>query len=269
MNPITQKYNSLTRYVLWHFLAKKLDLIHVVEYPKSGGTWLTQLISDYLGIYYPRNVVPKFKKSVIHGHYEYSKAFNKTICVIRDGRDIAVSYYHHMLLGNEKIPRRITEANRRKLGFKNPEDVRENLPEFIRYLNEDYTKRFNRHRWSDFIDSYLNRPDVLVVKYEDMLADTKTTLIKSLEFLGETQIDENRLQQTIEKYSFKSQSKREAGEENKQSFLRKGISGDWKNYFSPEAVRVFKEFSGDCLLKLGYEAASDWDIAIDEEVTHG
>ena len=269
MNPITQKYNSLIRYILWHFMAKKLDLIHVVEYPKSGGTWLTQLLSDYLGIYYPRNVVPKFRKSVIHGHYEYNSAFNKTICVIRDGRDIAVSYYHHMLLGNEKIPKRITTANRKKLGFKNPEDVKANLPEFIRYLNEDYTRRFNRHRWHDFVESYSKEQDVLMVKYEDMLADTSSVLIKCLEFLGEKEVDNERLGLTIEKYSFKRQSQREAGEENKKSFLRKGISGDWKNYFTPEAVNVFKQYSGECLLELGYETSANWGVPANQKTKNG
>ena len=37
-----------------------------------------------------------------------------------------------------------------------------------------------------------------------------------------------------------------------------GISGDWKNYFTPEAARVFGDYAGDLLIRLGYEPNKDW-----------
>jgi hypothetical protein len=40
--------------------------------------------------------------------------------------------------------------------------------------------------------------------------------------------------------------------------VRKGIAGDWKNYFSPESAGVFEQYAGDVLCELGYEQNAYW-----------
>lgn len=40
--------------------------------------------------------------------------------------------------------------------------------------------------------------------------------------------------------------------------FRKGIIGDWRNHFTAEHKRVFKELAGDLLIDLGYEQNDDW-----------
>jgi hypothetical protein len=40
--------------------------------------------------------------------------------------------------------------------------------------------------------------------------------------------------------------------------FRKGIIGDWRNHFSAEHKRVFKELAGQILINLGYEQNYDW-----------
>jgi len=65
----------------------------------------------------------------------------------------------------------------------------------------------------------------------------------------------------IERFRFsKLAGGRQRGEENKQSHYRKGQPGDWKNHFTDEHVRAFKERYNDLLLKLGYESDSDWSL---------
>lgn len=259
MNYIQLKLNAIIRYGLWHMFSKKLGLIQIVEYPKSGGTWMTQLVSDYLDLYYPRNVIPKFKKSVIHAHYLYSDHFNKIIFVTRDGRDIMVSYYFHLLIGNDRSSNSITNHFRKKMPFSDYENVEKNLPSFITYLHTDYLKRFNRHSWSEFVTSYQkNRDKVCIIQYEDILKDTQKELIRALEFVGEQEINEDKLLKTINKFSFKTQTNRKPGEENSKSFLRKGISGDWKNYFTKQSAEVFNKYAGKTLINLGYEKDSSW-----------
>jgi sulfotransferase family protein len=49
-----------------------------------------------------------------------------------------------------------------------------------------------------------------------------------------------------------------AGEENKRSFLRKGVVGDWRNQFSLEAREVFDRYAGEELILLGYEKDRKW-----------
>jgi len=53
---------------------------------------------------------------------------------------------------------------------------------------------------------------------------------------------------------------RRRGEENKQSHYRKGQPGDWKNHFTGEHVRAFKNRYNNLLLKLGYEPDPDWSL---------
>src|SRR3712207_8037395 len=40
--------------------------------------------------------------------------------------------------------------------------------------------------------------------------------------------------------------------------LRKGVVGDWRNQFSPEAREVFNRYAGEELILLGYEKDRKW-----------
>jgi hypothetical protein len=44
----------------------------------------------------------------------------------------------------------------------------------------------------------------------------------------------------------------------KSSTFRKGRPGDWREHFSAENRRLFKEINGDLLIRLGYESDNDW-----------
>ena len=51
---------------------------------------------------------------------------------------------------------------------------------------------------------------------------------------------------------------RRPGDEDPASLLRKGVSGDWRDAFTGEDRRVFKEEAGDLLVELGYEKDLGW-----------
>jgi hypothetical protein len=99
---------------------------------------------------------------------------------------------------------------------------------------------------------------VPIISYENLLTDTINVLGQAINKVCNVQPDEDRLREISEKYSFKNQTGRNPGDENKYSFLRKGIAGDWKNYFSKEAGQVFNKFAGKELIKLGYEIDDGW-----------
>jgi len=50
----------------------------------------------------------------------------------------------------------------------------------------------------------------------------------------------------------------EAVQPKKSKTFRAGKTGEWKKYFKPEHKALFKEVSGDLLVRLGYEKNNDW-----------
>jgi hypothetical protein len=40
--------------------------------------------------------------------------------------------------------------------------------------------------------------------------------------------------------------------------MRKGVIGDWRNHFTEEACKVFDQFAGNELIRLGYEKDHSW-----------
>ena len=71
----------------------------------------------------------------------------------------------------------------------------------------------------------------------------------------------DRLREISRKYSFENVAKRRTGQENTRSFLRKGVAGDWKEKFTPEARRVFARHAGEELILAGYEEDDSWAVA--------
>ncbi len=51
---------------------------------------------------------------------------------------------------------------------------------------------------------------------------------------------------------------RRPGQEDAHHHYRKGIPGDWRNYFSPRVVDAFKKRYGPLLIQLGYETSDNW-----------
>ena len=77
-------------------------------------------------------------------------------------------------------------------------------------------------------------------------------------FLG-VDTDERKVEHSVSSASFEKLSRgRQRGQEDPSSFYRKGVAGDWRNYFSEEDRRVFKEEAGELLIRLGYEEDLDW-----------
>lgn len=93
--------------------------------------------------------------------------------------------------------------------------------------------------------------------YENLLEDSAEVARRLFEFL-DLPTEEKLLQNILRRTSFKSLTGREAGSEARDRFIRKGVSGDWRNHFSVEDKNVFKELAGDMLLKLGYEKDHNW-----------
>lgn len=254
---------AVKRLYMWHLLQEKYGLILLTEFPKSGGSWFCTMFSDATGIPFPRNVSPKFEQCILHGHHLYHPRMAKAICLMRDGRDVMVSAYFHFLFEGEKGYNNVNEL-RRNLGFKNYDNISENMPQFIEYMFSGYANKNMFHfSWSDMVQNIIKYKDkICVLKYEDLLISPVQCLEKALSYYGIEFPGERKLNEIVEKYSFKNVTKRNPGEEDRKSFVRKGISGDWKNHFTEEACEVFKKYAGEELIKMGYEKDLNWSNSI-------
>lgn len=74
----------------------------VNEYPKSGASWIGQMLSESTKTPFPRNRLPIFGKSIMQGHYYNTFGLSNALIVWRDGRDVVVSQYYHWLFENDK-----------------------------------------------------------------------------------------------------------------------------------------------------------------------
>lgn len=256
------KLNGLTRYAVVHGLSNPWARpVVLTEYPKSGGTWLSQMMSAALGIPYPRNRLPHVGSQIIHGCYLTVNRNVDTVVVWRDGRDTMVSYYYHIMFEKPITSAKFTRKMKRLLEVSDPRDIRPKMPAFIEWA---FTGGYPGYSWSDFVNRWHGRPGPVFTSYEAVTENPLRELRRVLDHFGRRQYSDSELQAIVDAFSFERQTRRKPGEEDVNSFIRKGIVGDWRNVFSREACETFNHFAGRELKLLGYEKDDAWVSAAAE-----
>jgi len=252
---VYEKENELIRAGLVHLLSGALPLYVVNEFPKSGGTWVGQMLGRALDVPFPRNRLPVFRPSIMHGHYLSPRGMKNVVVAWRDGRDVMVSWYHQQLISHEWNELQVARSQR-ELPLEDYEDVYANLPAFIEYAStRPHSPSFS---WADFVRRWHDRKDVVHVRYEDLRTDTAGELQRIVRGLAGKQLSPQETSAIAREFSFERQAGRQPGEEDSRSFLRKGVVGDWRNHFSPETREIFDRYAGEELILLGYERDRTW-----------
>ncbi|MDG5466839.1 sulfotransferase domain-containing protein [Deltaproteobacteria bacterium IMCC39524] len=261
-----QRVSNKTTKLIGSLWGEKFPFWYVCEYPKSGGTWLGQILSDYLRLPFigHATIFPIGMSSVIHNHWGFNRKLKRCFYLYRDGRDVMVSLYFHRMRAikteYDKPFNRAMEKRYKQLygvGF-DPDDIVSNLPIFIQ--SEFQYPRMARLNWRDHVNAWRagDGDKVVLLSYEEMHNDPASTLLRCLASFSENQVDQSALDEAITRNSFQAKTKRARGEEDRNSFVRKGIVGDWKNHFNRESAEVFDELAGPLLLDLGYEKNRSW-----------
>ena len=233
------KADAAWRYSLLNTATRVFPSVVLTEFPKSGGTWFCQMLTEYTKIPYPRNQLPSIGSNIYQGHF-LKRYPCRTIVLWRDPRDILISLYHFLYFKTEYVTQARVDAARRHANFKNFDDVVGNLPAFIElYFSNPMVPRFS---WNAFFDAWNEAEDVTHTSYERLRIDTVGELDLVANIAGET-LNHERLTEIVERYSFRRVSGRKEGQEDRNSFLRKGIVGDWMNVFSPEAINKLEEMT--------------------------
>ena len=156
----------------------------------------------------------------------------KFIQIVRDGRDCAVSgWFHNLRMTPEWTKKNF--GSLRKYALQCAEAWAEQLADAQQFADR-HGRRFLR------------------VRYEDMAADTEPVLANVFSLLN---VDNSApiLARCRSEASFaKLSGGRSPGQENRRSFFRKGVTGDWRNHFSAEIEAEFRKKSGGWLDRLGY-----------------
>lgn len=244
--------------------AEELNMHVVCGYPKSGTVWLSRLLSTYLGLPLAQNsILPVAMPSVVHAHWRAFRKAHRVAYVYRDARDVMVSmYFHQMLVRDSGDPRARSILQRRHTKLFGPSfdpaNVRANLPRFMEF---EFVHPYSvREPWADHVRGWLEveRSGVALVSYEELLRDCKRSMTSLLGGLEVSHVNEEILELSIDRWAFRRTSGRQAGVEDRRSFARKGVAGDWRNFFTLDAAQVVDAFAGEVLAELGYVSNSNW-----------
>ncbi len=170
--------------------------------------------------------------------------FADIIVLMRDPRDMVVSHTHYMAAAS---------------GFQMSGD---RMKEYCRDLIENDVSLLAK----EFVQ-YMARPNVFVVRYEDIWHDAFATYCGLLSWLGwGNALTRQDMKEIVEAGDFSKQAGGRFNRGEREKFiktekgwsLRKGIIGDWRNFFCDELKNISKQAMGDELIALGYEKSPDW-----------
>ena len=233
--------------------------IFIVTYPKSGTTWLSCLIAnlvkadlnetihyknffqyvpDINDLYFGMGHLGEYtllpNPRFFYVHAPYDPLFPRVIYVLRDPRDVMVSYYHF---------RRLTDIN-----------FHSSMQDFI---------SSHRHfpcEWDEHVSGWLidNRnPHLCLIRYEEMHKDTYKTLQRVLEFSG-LNYSEPDILRAVEASRFDRMRLLEEQYgvldtvREDERFVRRGKIGGYKDELDEESVRIIEQRYGDVMHKVGY-----------------
>lgn len=105
--------------------------------------------------------------------------------------------------------------------------------------------------------SWISAPDRLLVRYEDLVADEHHTFQRIMDYC-QIRIAPERLHYLVADNTFTAMTGRQPGQEDIMAHARKGIVGDWRNYFTETMKAEFKSRYGKDLIATGYEKDLNW-----------
>jgi hypothetical protein len=230
----------------------------LASYPKSGNTWLKFMIGQLAGgsevdFDSVQELVPGIGEHVgapgivrgggrlITTHEPYRRDYVRAIYLVRDPRDVAISYYYHQL------------RQGRYAG---------NLSDFLTGFARGRIDPYGG--WGRNVASWLASPlatnqQLILLKYEDMRADPVGTLTATTGFLGMASdsadvaaaVEANRMERMRDKEGLSKvviQPKR-----TDIPVVRKGKVGEWREAFSAREVAMFDDAFGSLVQQLGYD----------------
>jgi hypothetical protein len=167
----------------------------------------------------------------------------KAVYVMRDPRDIICSYYFSVKYSHS--PMGVVLKMRELL---NEVPVSQGLIHVMEHL-DDYGTFWALNSW---IDAPQKDANIMLVRFEDLTSEKQDQVVRSIFNHCDIRLPDNILIELLNELNFQKLSGRKKGIEDPTSHYRKGVSGDWRNYFDSEVEGVFRRVTGDLVKVLGY-----------------
>lgn len=166
------------------------------------------------------------------------------IYLVRNPLEVCVSFAHHSATTIEKSMKMMNDEN---------------------YCFVDRTDRLHNQlrqhllSWSGHVGSFVDTPGlrILVLRYEDILADTEAALSRVVEFAG-LEYDAERVRRAVQHSLFDKlqaqESEKGFGEKaaRAKSFFRQGKIDTWRTTLEPSVIASIVEQHGEKMEQLGY-----------------
>ncbi|MCB8881979.1 sulfotransferase domain-containing protein [Acidisoma cellulosilytica] len=163
------------------------------------------------------------------------------IYILRDPRDIVISYSRHLGLSLD-----------RTIDFMNDPEAATG--------GKDSTVYVRLATWSGHVHFWTRQPHptLLVLRYEDLLADPGTAFGSLIRFLGQTPTPE-RLARAVAHSDFAELRRQEQENgfveqpaQSQDAFFRQGRSGAWRSILTPEQSARIERDHGTVMQRFGY-----------------
>lgn len=248
----TELNNLLTREHFYPISYTEPDDIFIVGFPKSGNTWMQHLLT---GIFYgidtqflPDKVVQEIVPDVHSKRYykrfdrfAYFKShhlplpeYRRVVYLVRDGRDAILSY-HAMLTNQGKVV---------------------SLEEMVLHGHGIFPCK-----WHEHVRQWLENPydaDVLVIRYEDLLQNTRGEMERFCQF-AKIERSTAVLDRAIAGCTFSEMQRKERhfGWNNRnwptdKPFVRQGTASSYKDSMPPHLIDEFDKMSSRELARMKY-----------------
>jgi len=178
--------------------------------------------------------------------------------ILRDPRDVAVSHVHYL---TSMAPKHVhhtyyhdelKDFDSRLLASIQGVPVEQlRLSLNNKAENEPLPLPDVRSRFEPYLD-WLDHPQILTLRYEEFLVQLKETL---------TRILEHAVERGFKPWFPHGQAIEmliQGIDPSRSPTFRSGKSGGWREAFNAMHKQVFKEVSGDLLIRLGYEKDQSW-----------
>ena len=215
----------------------------IVGLPKSGNHWLLYLIADCLNleIIHLTRDINKSGACMTHNYFSLSIVFRKDFIfacyIIRDIRDVIVSYYNYSQ----------TEFYREM----DPTCLFNDIQSF--YYQYFLSKIVPKYNWTEHPDKYIEH-GIPLIKYEDLWDNTKQEVNTLFSRWG-INIDNNIIMKAINSNNFDKLSKagRDFWEKIPTTHYRKGGYGGYKTDLPQKVLDDINYRFGNYLMRWGYD----------------